>query len=385
MQHLADQVVVCEAGASQPFVALEHLDSRAGALVVGVELPVREPDATSMVSFKPGDVLFGKLRPYLAKSWRADRHGLSSSELIVMRPKKDTDSRWLGYLAQSDLLVEWSVATSEGVKMPRTSWEKLRLLEVPRSSQDALPRIADYLDAETARIDALVSARRSQIALVGHRVRASIDAEFENAPERRRLKHLLAAPLQYGASEAAEADDPSWPRYVRTTDIDAEGGLRPDTFRSLPPPVARTYLLREGDILLTRSGATVGKSMLWRAGWGDACFAGYLIRARPDRSKVLPEYLAYFLRSTRYWDEIRVAAIQATIQNVSAERYGEMPVPMTNLGAQRVIVDRLNRVVERAARQARLMQRQIDLLRERRLALITSAATGTLQIPGVAA
>src|SRR5690625_4390764 len=111
-----------------------------------------------------------------------------------------------------------------------------------------------------------------------------------------RLKHLLAMPLTYGANEAAVGDDRSWPRYIRITDIDERGQLKEDTFRSLPWSAARPYLLKEQDILLARSGS-IGKSYVYRSVTGPACFAGYLIRARVDQGKLLPEFLAFYVNS----------------------------------------------------------------------------------------
>jgi type I restriction enzyme, S subunit len=95
-----------------------------------------------------------------------------------------------------------------------------------------------------------------------------------------RLKFLSSEPLKYGANAAAEHDNPDWPRFVRITDVGENGQLRDDTFRSLPPEMANGYLLKDGDILLARSGATVGKSFIYDPTWGKACYAGYLIKFR---------------------------------------------------------------------------------------------------------
>lgn len=109
----------------------------------------------------------------------------------------------------------------------------------------------------------------------------------------KRLKFLLADRLRYGANESAELDDPDLPRYVRITDIDESGSLHNDTFRSLPATVAAPYLLQEGDILFARSGATAGKTFLYKDSWGICAYAGYLIRARFKQNKVLPQFVRY--------------------------------------------------------------------------------------------
>src|SRR5438128_456545 len=99
-----------------------------------------------------------------------------------------------------------------------------------------------------------------------------------------RLKFLKREPLMYGANESAEYDNPDWPRFIRITDLNNDGTLKEETFRSLPEDVAASFLLEDGDFLFARSGATVGKAFMYSAKWGRACFAGYLIRCRPDAS-----------------------------------------------------------------------------------------------------
>src|SRR5678815_4767156 len=153
-------------------------------------------------------------------------------------------------------------------------------------------------------------------------------AEIPSHWETQRLKFLLRLPLQYGANEEAGETDLASPRFVRITDINERGELRDDTFRSLADEKAKLYLLEEGDVLLARSGATVGKSFQYRNSWGMCCFAGYLIRARLDQKKCLPDFLNYFTSSTNYWDWIASSLIQATIQNVSAEKYDNLLLPL---------------------------------------------------------
>jgi type I restriction enzyme S subunit len=191
----------------------------------------------------------------------------------------------------------------------------------------------------------------------------------------KRLKFVLEAPLKYGANEAAELDDPDLPRYVRITDIDESDGLRDDTFKSLPAEIAKEYLLCEGDLLLARSGATAGKTFLYKRSWGACAYAGYLIRARLDIKKVRPEFVRYFTASRNYWRWLASAFIQATIQNVSAERYASLRLPLPRLIEQRVIIAFLDRETAKIDTLVAKKERLIQLLQEKRAALITRAVT----------
>lgn len=191
----------------------------------------------------------------------------------------------------------------------------------------------------------------------------------------RRLKFLLAERLQYGANESAEIDDPDFPRYVRITDIDESGKLRPDTFRSLPVEVAKDYLLEDGDVLFARSGATSGKTFLYRTDWGTCAYAGYLIRARLNQGQANPAFLRYFTDSSQYWQWLSSILIQATIQNVSAEKYADLRLPLPSHTEQQAIVIFLDRETGRVDRLVAKKRELIERLKEKRTALISRTVT----------
>ncbi len=193
--------------------------------------------------------------------------------------------------------------------------------------------------------------------------------------EVRRLKFISTEPLQYGANEVAEIIDPELPRFIRITDINADGTLRDDTFRSLPEDVAQPFLLRYGDILFARSGATVGKSFMYREAWGRACYAGYLIRARINPTIAHAEFVSYFANSSVYWNWVSSIFIQATIQNVSGEKYSNLLVTLPSLEQQKAIVQFLDH--ETAALDALISKKEqlSARLQEKRTALISRAVT----------
>ncbi|RWM88946.1 MAG: restriction endonuclease subunit S [Mesorhizobium sp.] len=189
-----------------------------------------------------------------------------------------------------------------------------------------------------------------------------------------RLKFTSLEPLKYGANAAAEFDDPDWPRFVRITDVDFAGRLREGTFRSLPPDIAQPYLLSEGDILLARSGATVGKSFIYKKDWGDACYAGYLIRLRAS-PEFNARYIYWYLQSSRYWADIDSNLIQSTIQNVSAERFANFNVPSPSIETQHQIARFLDAKTAQVDALIEKKRALLDRLAEKRRALITRAVT----------
>ena len=193
--------------------------------------------------------------------------------------------------------------------------------------------------------------------------------------EVKRLRRVLAKALQYGANESAELDDPDLPRYVRITDVHENGTLRPETFRSLPKDIAAPYLLKDGDLLFARSGATSGKTFLYQNSWGICAYAGYLIRARMNQQKAIPAFVKYFTTSTNYWQWLSSVFIQSTIQNVSAEKYADLHLSLPPPAEQRSIAAFLDRETGRVDRLVAKKRELIERLKEKRTALISRTVT----------
>ena len=186
----------------------------------------------------------------------------------------------------------------------------------------------------------------------------------------KRLKFLARKPLMYGANEAADDDNPDNPRYVRITDINENGSLRNDTFRSLPYEIAAPYLLEKGDILFARSGS-VGRTFLYQKSWGQVCFAGYLIKFSTEFKHAHPEYVDCFTSSQHYWEWVNNISIQTTIQNVSAEKYANLFVPLPPLAEQRAIAAYLDRETAKIDALIARTEELNALLGEKRTALIS--------------
>ncbi len=261
--------------------------------------------------------------------------------------------------------------------------------------------IAGFLDRATGRVDALVARKRRLLellaeqrqALITHAVTRGLDPHtptrptninwLGNVPEHwevKRLKHLLSEPLSYGANESAEGDDPDHPRYIRITDIADDGRLRDETYRTLEPDAAADYLLQCGDLLLARSGATVGKTYLYRDDIGSAAYAGYLIRARFRDSDVTASFVRAFTESRSYWEWVRSIFIQSTIQNISAEKYAVLPIPLPPPAEQRAIVAHLDAATGWLDALSAKVSAALGRLAEYRAALITAAVTGQLDV-----
>lgn len=191
----------------------------------------------------------------------------------------------------------------------------------------------------------------------------------------KKLKFVVNGNLKYGANESAEFEDNNNPRYIRITDFGEDGKLRDDTFKSLPLEVAEGYLLSDGDILFARSGATVGKTFQFKNYKGLACHAGYLIKASPDEKQITSDFLYYYTKSRSYENWRDSIFMRATIQNIGADKYSVLKVPIPDLDEQTSIAEYLDKETERIDEIVEKKKRLIELLKEERQAIINQAVT----------
>jgi len=273
-------------------------------------------------------------------------------------------------------------------------------MKVPLANTEEQTAIANYLDKKCSEIDNVISAQQKRIALlqelkqsvITHAVTKGLNPNVEmkdsgvewigevpNHWEVVHLKRILREHMQYGANEPAESDDTSFPRYIRITDITANGELRPETFKSLEPSKAKDYLLDKGDVLFARSGATVGKTFLFNADI-KACYAGYLIKASCDRRKMLPEYLYYYTQSEAYECWKNSVFIQSTIQNIGADKYQLMYIPVPPKDDQKEIVEYVSKRSKAFDAAISKAQHQVELLQEYKQSLITEVVTGKRKV-----
>lgn len=181
-------------------------------------------------------------------------------------------------------------------------------------------------------------------------------------------------PLSYGLNESAIEDNPQWPRYIRITDFDDNNNLREDTFRSINPEKANMYSLQKGDILLARSGATVGKAFCFNESI-RACYAGYLIRARLNQKKVLPKYFLYVTKSIHYSEWKKRTNIQSTIQNISAEKYNQYEFPCPTINKQEKVIEYLDTKLSEIDHKVSLLTSKRDAYLRLKKSIINHAVT----------
>lgn len=135
-----------------PYIALENIESWTSNFI-----PTEAETVGLNSKFCCGDVLFGKLRPYLAKGYITQYDGICSTEFFVMHPHKSVRSKYLLYWELSHNVIDFLKNQVAGVKMPRTTWYDFSNQQIYLPSLPEQDRIVAYLDEKTSAIDSQVS------------------------------------------------------------------------------------------------------------------------------------------------------------------------------------------------------------------------------------
>lgn len=314
-----------------------------------------------------------------------------------VKPQEGFSLRYYYYLAcVFDYNYYISQTTLPG--MTQTNYNNMKL---PCPSLDEQSAIAAYLDTQCAKIDEIIAQAKASIedykqwkaSIIYEAVTKGLNPNVEmkdsgiewigKVPMRWkivRLKYLLSTPLQYGANETGLPYDESLPRYIRITDITLDGKLKTSGMQSLSEEKSEGYILDDEDILLARSGATVGKAFYYRESYGKAAFAGYLIRAKINSAKALPKFIYYSTMSAGYEKWKETAVIQATIQNIGASRYNEYSLAIPPIAEQLRIIEFLDDKMEKIDSLMAEKQSLIGDLESYKKSLIYEVVTGKRRV-----
>lgn len=383
--------------------------------------PMRFAEAPSRARrlVRPGDTLVSTVRTYLRAVWPVAGPSddlVASTGFAVLSPRDRLDPRFLGWLAQSDPFIEEIVARSVGVSYPAINGLEVGELRVVVPDLASQRAIADYLDPETARIDRMVQMLDRLRTLLEGRWNHVLDdavlgrtrgrepdqgkessGPFAAAVGRwptdwtpQPLKRVLVA-----NQSGVWGDDPTGSQdtvVLRSTDISINGAwaITDPATRSLSALDAHAARLRVGDIVVVTSSGSeqhIGKAALVDGAVADlgAAFSNFTQRLTTSKAAD-PRYVWYLLRSPFGREQLRWLSSTTTgLRNLSGRVLGAVTFPGPPVSDQRRIASALDEVRSDLDKVAGGLDRQIELLLERRQALITAAVTGEIDIPGVAA
>ena len=374
----------------RPYIALEHVSPGRGRLLEGIQLET--VTRTDAVLCEPGDVLFGKLRPYLAKVVVPEEPSFCSSELLVLRPRDgEMHPRFLYYLCLSKPLVHWAIATSDGVKMPRTDWSSLRQLRIEAPDIETQAAIAARLDAEVAVLDRLTAECVRQLELLQERRQAEVDGLLVHGLDESRLRtaHIpwpVRVPRDWDVMSLRYCTDritvgivvnPS--HYYVDDGVPCLRGLNVRPGRTIDEPLVYMSeesnqlhgksILRRGDIVVVRTGAAGAAAVVpeWAVG-GNAID---LLIVTPG-ARFRPKFLELLLNSDFVQQQVAIGSVGALQAHFNVAALDAVKVVCPPVEEQDPIVARVEDALGRLDGLRNELELQLRLIDERREAVITS-------------
>jgi type I restriction enzyme S subunit len=369
---------------SLPYLGLEHIESWTGQRLPG-EIGSSEGLASL---FSQGDVLFGKLRPYLAKVHLAEEAGIVSSEALVIRCDHYILPAFLKYYMLSPSFINIVDSSTYGSKMPRASWDFIGNLPMLLPEEDEQAAIVAYLDFKTAQIDALIAKQRtllgklteSRIAIINNAITRGVNKEVICKKCATRWpseipSHWTLIPLKYGceflnsrriplsAEIRAQMSDRVFPYYGASGIID----------------YVENYIFDEQTILIAEDGANLlsrSTPLAFTAG------GRYWVN---NHAHILKPYLGPF----EYWAYL-LCAVDYTLwitgsaqPKLSKENLGRILLPVPPESEQRAILAFIQASVKPLDDACEVISNAIIRLIEYRSAVITNAVTGRIDIRNV--
>ena len=402
---------------ARPYVGLEDIESGTGRLTNRVT--ASSPSASSVTDesdrlgagkshgraassvtdgrdslgadFERGDVLFGKLRPYLAKAWVAEFAGRCTTEALVMKPLL-VEPRFLRDVCLSSRFVGAVDASTFGSKMPRAEWDFIGNLPVPVPDPGTQRAIADYLDRETARLDALVAAKERLLALLAEKRRAIVTRAVTRGLDPRvptrdsGIPWLGEIPAHWDVERARwlfrERDQRSEDGTEELLTVSHLTGVTPRSEKDVNMFEAETLagykICRTGDLVINTLWAWMGAmGVSFVDGVASPAYNVYEPTGRLDSAYVdalsrLPAFAQEVVRHSK--------GVWSSRLRLYPEEFFEILLPVPPLSEQRRIVVFLENERKKLDDLQAAAIRTMELLKERRAALVAAAVTGRIDV-----
>lgn len=380
-----------------PFTGLENIESWTGKRINEVEDSISEGQANL---YESGDVLFCKLRPYLAKVLHVNENGICTGELLVLRSKEVIGAFLSYYLLTRDCIMVIDSSTY-GAKMPRANWDFIGNLPTLIPSKDEQTTIASFLDLETEKIDTLISKKERQIellqekrsSLISHAVTKGIDpdvkmkdsgvewlGEIPDGWEAKRLKYIASI----NDEALGENTKPDYELlYVDISSIDSAKGIiniEPMLFEKAPSRARR--IVREGDVIVSTVRTYLRAiAPITNAAPNLIVSTGFAV-VRPKLG-FNSAYAAYALRATYFVDSVVSRSVGVSYPAINASEIGTLAVAHPPHSEQKAIAFFLDRETEKIDFLIEKIKLSIEKLREYRTALISAAVTGKIDVRGI--
>jgi type I restriction enzyme S subunit len=281
------------------YLGLEHIES--GGRILGYQRVGAGELQSNKFMFDPGTLLYGKLRPYLAKICIPDREGCCSTDILPIRPSQELDISYLKHVLLWKPYVDKANSLCSGANLPRISPSSLLGIEIPLPPLEEQRRIAAILDKASAIRRCSEKAARNAAD-----IKASLFDEAFIAHDRHGHWEQIAlgelCDVQGGLQvTSARSAMPIRVPYLRVANV-LRGRLDLAEIKEIncsQPELGRTRLQHKDLLVVEGHGNPneIGRVAMWTEQTGEMVHQNHLIRVRSKASSLDPEFLCFYLNS----------------------------------------------------------------------------------------
>ncbi|WP_063147120.1 restriction endonuclease subunit S [Enterobacter hormaechei] len=361
----------------------------------------RQSEDSTVGIFSEGDVLYGKLRPYLRKAIISEMAGCCSTEFLVLRAEK-TEPRWLQeWLLTPDVTHQIELGC-EGAKMPRADWEHIGSIEVVYPDQPEQAQILTTLDRETARIDALVEKKTRFIellkekrqALITHAVTKGLDPNVKmkdsgvewigQVPEHWNIAQIKRISALNPRKSTLSEEKDSLCTFLPMEKL-RNNAVTLDETRPIHEVYGGYSYFCDGDILIAKvtpcfenGNIAVANGLVNGIGFGST-----EINVLRVNGKGHNRFLYYRLQEEQF-RTIAKSEMRGTggLKRVPTDLFESFTIGLPDTDEQATIAATLDSETARIDALIGKAEQSITLLKERRSAFITAAVTGQIDLRG---
>jgi type I restriction enzyme S subunit len=352
--------------------------------------------AKGYTPFVNGDVLWAKITPCMENgksaiaSDLANGTGFGSTEFFVLRSNGSILPEFLHRFIRQERFRTAARKTMNSAvgqaRVPKSFLLSSPIPLPPLAEQRRIVARLEALEARSRRARALLAEVPAQLAqarqsLLAAAFRGDLTAvwrRLHNSPDwqTKQIEDICIESF-YGPRFSDNDYNPAGIPTIRTTDFTADGSIELlNTPRVMVPAERREkFLLRDGDLLVTRTGS-IGKMAIFRGGY-DALASAYLIRFRFN-NQVTPDFVFNCLCSPKWQALMGLSTTAVTQPNINAEAIRRLPVPLPPLPEQHEIVRRLSAALARLDAAARAHAAAVAELDRLDQSLLARAFSGTL-------
>jgi type I restriction enzyme S subunit len=355
----------------EEFWGAKHLEVRKGDVLVTKAGPRHRVGVS---------VYVGKTQPRL----------IVSGKMIMLRVDESAiDPRYLNWQLATPEPQAYLNACKSGMAEAQMNYanEDLLGMEIKLPPLDVQRRIADFLDAEMARIDILQAVRYHQLAaleeLASSRISAIVPSKSEVSYVRLGYLAVIQSGITVDSNRNFGTDSVTLP-YLRVANVqDGHVDLGSVSKITVPRSAARPATLRRGDVLMTEGGDLdkLGRGTVWLEEIKNCLHQNHVFAVRPDQRKLVPEYLALLTRTSYARSYFESTGTKTTnLASTSSSKIRDFKIPLIDVTDQTRIFRDTDAWLKDIAKVEAALTQQSSLLTERRQALITAAVSGQIDV-----